>query len=126
MKIAVVTEDGKRVSAHFGMAPWYRVFTIADGQIVAEEMREKPHHQHHDHAHGHGHGHEHGCGSHEAMFAPLQDCDVVIAGGLGAGALQRLEAIGVELILAGGQVDEVVAAYLRGELKSDPRRIHRH
>ncbi len=124
MKIAVVTEDGQRVSNHFGMAPWYRVFTVEEGQIVAEEMREKWHHQSHDHSHDHGHGHGHG--PHAEMFAPLQDCDVVIAGGLGAGALQHLAAVGVELILAGGLVDDVVAAYLRGELKSDPRRIHRH
>ncbi len=126
MKIAVVTEDGRKISSHFGMAPWYRVFTVDEGQIVADEMREKPHHQAHQHHHGHEHGHEHGCGSHGEMFAPLQDCDVVIAGGLGAGAVQRLADIGVELILAGGQVEEAVAAYLRGELKSDPRRIHRH
>ncbi len=124
MKIAVVTEDGKRVSNHFGMAPWYRVFTIEAGQIVADEMRPKWHHESHSHNHEHGHGHGHG--PHEEMFAPLADCQVVIAGGMGAGALRHLEARNLQLILAGGQVETVIEQYLRGELQSDPRRIHRH
>ncbi|HJW89918.1 MAG TPA: hypothetical protein VJ436_04680 [Anaerolineales bacterium] len=52
LKIAAVTEDGRSLSSHFGMAPYYQVFTIAGGEIVAEALVEKPHHIHHP-EHGH-------------------------------------------------------------------------
>ncbi len=69
VRIAAVTEDGERLSAHFGMAPLYRVFTIEDGQIVAEEVRQKPHHLHHSHEDNHEHSHSR-AHSHADMFAP--------------------------------------------------------
>lgn len=73
MKIAAVTNDGKSISAHFGRAHNYLVMTIENGQIAAQEMRDKSachhghdhghehhdHDDHDDHEHGH-HGHEHG------------------------------------------------------------------
>ncbi len=46
MKIAVITENGKTISQHFGRAPYYLVFTIEDGKITNREMREKMGHQH--------------------------------------------------------------------------------
>ena len=62
MKVAVITDDGKTISRHFGRAPYYVVLTIEDGQIIHREMRSKFGHgqfqgQHqaedpHDHEHG--------------------------------------------------------------------------
>jgi predicted Fe-Mo cluster-binding NifX family protein len=70
MKIAAVTNDGKSISAHFGRARNYLVMTIENGQIAAQEMRDKSAcHHGHDHGHGHDahdhddhadHAHEHG------------------------------------------------------------------
>ena len=40
-KIAIATEDGVHVSAHFGRAPYFQVLTIDSGQIVAREKRDK-------------------------------------------------------------------------------------
>lgn len=124
-KVAVVTEDGERVSNHFGRAPWYKVVTVDDnGQVLVSEMREKWHHAA-DHGHHHGEGgHHHGPPA--DLFAPVADCEAVIVGGAGAGALQRAEAAGVTMILAGGRVDDVAQAWARGELVSDLRRVHRH
>ena len=34
MKIAVITDDEKTISQHFGRAPYYMVFTIEDGHII--------------------------------------------------------------------------------------------
>jgi predicted Fe-Mo cluster-binding NifX family protein len=33
MKIAVITDDGKTISQHFGRAPYYMVFSI-EGKLV--------------------------------------------------------------------------------------------
>jgi predicted Fe-Mo cluster-binding NifX family protein len=122
-QIAVVTEDGKRISSHFGMAPFYRVFTVNDGELVADSEREKPHHERHNHNHHEHHGAGHG---HADMFQPIQDCNVLICGGMGQPAYQKAVDAGLEVILAGGEVRQAVEAYLNGELSSDMRRVHRH
>jgi predicted Fe-Mo cluster-binding NifX family protein len=121
-KIAVVTENGRQISSHFGMAPAYRVYTIDAGKVIAEEERAKPHHTHHpDHDGGHE---QHGL--HEDMFAPIRDCQVLICGGMGTPAYQKAQAAGLEVVLAGGEMRPAVDAFLLGQLGSDPRRVHQH
>lgn len=123
VRIAAVTEDGERLSAHFGMAPLYRVFTIEDEQIVAEEVRQKPHHLHHPHEGDHEHSHSR-AHSHADMFAPLRDCQVLLAGGMGEPAYRKALDAGLQVVLTGGSIREAVMAYLQGTLESEPRRIH--
>ncbi len=128
LRIAVPTEDGQHISAHFGQAPRYVVFTVQDGRIVGREERPKAHHAHHEHEHHHhDHDNGHGHGQHfPAMIANIRDCQVVIVGGIGQPGYQRLLAAGYEVYLAGGRIDDAVQAYLDGRLRSDPRRIHHH
>jgi predicted Fe-Mo cluster-binding NifX family protein len=119
-KIAAASEDSKTISSHFGMAPVYRVYTIADGQVVAVDERPKPHHARHpDHDAG---GHP----PHGDMFAPVTDCRVLLCGGMGAPAYQKALAAGLEVVLAGGEIQATVNAYLEGKLVSDLRRVHQH
>lgn len=120
LHIAAVTEDGERLSAHFGMAPLYRVFIIQDGQIVGEETRPKPHHHHVPHHDNHHDHHDH-----QDMFAPIQDCQVLLAGGMGEPAYQKALDAGLNVILTGGKITEAVDLFLKGNLSSDLRRIHR-
>ncbi len=123
-KIAAVTEDGERISSHFGMAPEYRVFTISGGQVQGAETRAKPHHVHHPHGHDHQHGH--GDVGHADMFAPIEDCQVLLVGGMGDPAYRKAQAVGLEVVLTGGIIQEALKAYMAGELSSDMRRVHRH
>lgn len=122
-KIAAVTEDGQKISSHFGMAPTYRIFTVADNQILEETQRQKPHHAHHPQHEGHHEGH---ASNHDDMFAPLADCKVLICGGMGEPAYQRAVAAGLEVVLVGGDIRTAVDTYLSGDLASDMRRVHRH
>ncbi|GAB4533459.1 MAG: hypothetical protein Fur0018_22790 [Anaerolineales bacterium] len=115
MKIAFVTEDGVRISNHFGRAPYYRVLTLSDGHVTADEPREKAHHG----AQGGGHTHNHG-----DMFAPIADCQVMVAGGMGTPAYAAAQRAGLEVILVGGDIQPALQAYLEGRLESDPRRVH--
>ncbi len=129
LRIAIPTEDGQRISAHFGRAPRYVVVTVDEGRIVSREERAKAHHAEHEHHHHHDHenGHEHGHGHHFlAMIEPIRDCQVVIVGGIGEPGYRRLLAAGYEVYLAGGRIDDAVEAYLAGRLSSDLRRVHRH
>ncbi len=119
-KIAAVTEDGKSLSSHFGMAPAYRVFTIDNGRILAEEERLKPHHsQHPDHQSGQPHGHE-------DMFAPIADCKVLLCGGMGTPAYQKARSSGLDVVMTGGEIEAAVRAFMDGRVTSDLSRIHQH
>lgn len=120
-RIALVSDDQKTISAHFGMAGWYVVYEAEDGQLLKPETRAKPHHaQHPDHEHGHGaHGHE-------DMFAPIADCQVLICGGMGSPAYQKAQSAGLQVILAGGEISAAAQAWLTGKINSDPRRVHSH
>jgi predicted Fe-Mo cluster-binding NifX family protein len=124
-KIAAVTEDGEKLSSHFGRAPFYQVFMIENGQVVAREQLAKPFHGEHA-GHEHFHDRTHQGHGHEDMFAPIQGCRVLLCGGMGGPAYQKALAAGLEVILMGGQIEAALNAYLNGEATSDLRRIHVH
>lgn len=129
MKIAVVSDDGKTVSMHFGHAQYYVVSTVENGRVVNREMRPKA-------AHGHGHavGHHHIPGSHHGpeadsvharMASSIEDCQVVIAGGMGQPAYESLKNRGIEPIITDiRDVDEAVQAYIGGTLRNLKERLH--
>jgi predicted Fe-Mo cluster-binding NifX family protein len=125
-KIAVVTENGQDISSHFGMAPFFHVFDVEEGKILKQEVRAKAYHaQHpqHNHDEHEGHGGHH---LHADMFSPLSDCQVLLAGGMGEPAYRKALDAGLEVVLVGGNIQDIVQAYLHGEVQSDQRRIHRH
>jgi predicted Fe-Mo cluster-binding NifX family protein len=134
-RIAAVTDDGKTISAHFGRATQYTVVTAEDSQVQVRETRPKA--NHHDFQHeGSHHGHEdhgtHGRGfgrdagrKHRLMFASIQDCQVVLARGMGQGARRGLEGMGIQVILTDvKEIDRAVQAYLDGQLVDHPERLH--
>ena len=140
MKIAAVTDDGSTISAHFGRATHYVVVTVEDGKVVDRELREKPGHRdfvgedggehQHEHGQGPGQGGGHGLGQHsqsrhDRMLAVIQDCEVVLARGMGMGMRYNLEQAGMRSILTTvTDVDEAVAAFLAGSLEDHPERLH--
>ena len=102
MKIAVTYENGN-VFQHFGKTESFKVYEVEDNQVVSSEIISS------------------GGAGHEALAGLLanQDVDVLICGGIGEGAQAALAEAGVELCSgAQGDVDEAVAAYLKGELVS--------
>ncbi len=128
MKIAAVTDDGKTISMHFGQAQYYLVLTVENGQVVNREMRPKA-----GHGHGAG-GHEHGAGGHHGpeaenlhtrMASAIEDCEVVLAGGMGRPAYQSVKSRGIEPIITNVRdIDEAVQAYLNGTLQNLVERLH--
>lgn len=101
MKIAVVTDDERTISQHFGRASKYAVYTVGDGRFLEHELRDKlghrqfakeeqdREHQHQDDVRGHGYG-KHSEDKHKRMFANIMDCEVVLARGMGRGAYQGM------------------------------------
>ncbi|GAB4469372.1 MAG: NifB/NifX family molybdenum-iron cluster-binding protein [Anaerolineae bacterium] len=133
MKVAFVTDDGETISAHFGRAAYYAIYTVEDGKVTARELVEKvSHHRGHHHEEGE-HGHEHGQGGHHHdrdhsdMIAPVSDCAAVVARGMGQGALNHLLNAGIRPILTDlTTIDEALQAYIQGGLSSNVSRIHFH
>ena len=131
MKIAVITEDERTISRHFGRAPYYWVATIEHGQIVERQRREKPGHAHfanepHEHQAGQQHGFDPASQDrHARMAEAIADCDVLICGGMGAGAYQSMQARGIQPIVTDKEsIDEAIQAYLEGHLVDQVERLH--
>ncbi len=123
VKIAFPTEDGETISAHFGRAPFFTVVTLNEGEAPQFEKRSKAFHGSAEHAPGaEHHGHDH-----NPMFAPIADCQVLIAGGMGQPAYDHAVEAGLQVVMAGEKlITAALEAYRGGTLMSDSRRIHRH
>ena len=104
MRIAVPYEDGQ-VFQHFGHTSQMKLYDTENGQIVAEQVADTA---------GSGHGALAGCLSGWKV-------DVLICGGIGAGAQEALAQAGIKLFggVTGG-ADDAVKAFLAGTLRSQP------
>lgn len=120
IKIAVPTDDGITLSAHFGQAHYYKILTLEDGVIQSAELREKA-------SHDHGSVHPEGVHPGQQMINAIADCQVLIAGGMGSPVYQRATAAGLKVILTRYQeIDLAVQAYQAGTLEDVPQLIHVH
>jgi predicted Fe-Mo cluster-binding NifX family protein len=132
MRIAVVTDDGETISAHFGRALKYAVLTVENGTIVGRELRDKAGHHTFGHQGPHHHeaGQPHGLGPeaqdrHSQMLASIRDCDVLVARGMGGGAYQAILEAGIKPILTElPGVEEAALAAAAGTLSDHPERLH--
>ncbi len=120
MKVAVATIDGVTMSQHFGRSAGFVVFDLDGKNVKSKEVRTNdrtPHAQglcHGKHEHGAA---EHGSHSHVGVVELLGDCDVVLCGGMGAGAAQALSLQGIQpvIVTAVNTTDEALTEYLNGK-----------
>lgn len=132
MKIAAVSDDGTTISQHFGRASLYVVVTVEDGKITGKETRNKAGHhnfvggQHHEAAPGERHGYDTGAQSrHAAMAQNIEDCQVLIAGGMGWGAYESFKSRGIETVITDVMdINEAVILYLQSNLPNLMERLH--
>ena len=132
MRIAAVSEDGYKISQHFGRAPYYVVLTVEDGVIANKEQRSKAGHhtfaahEPHKTAPGERHGYDADSQSkHANMAETISDCQVLLAGGMGWGAYESLKSYNIETIVT--DVDNIYKAvelYLKGKLPNLMDRLH--
>jgi len=133
MKIAVITDDEKTISQHFGRAPYYMVVTVEEGKISGHELRPKLGHNHFQGMHGeegHEHEHEHGHDEeshqkHASMAEAISDCQIVICGGMGMGAYESMRRLNIKPVVTDmANIDEAVQAYLDGKLVDHTEKLH--
>lgn len=133
MKIALITDDGKTISQHFGRALQYAVLTIENGEIVQRELRAKLGHQHfanesHDHVHEPGQRHGFDPASqtrHTQMAEVITDCEALLCRGMGTGAYESMKASGIRPIVTDVEaIDEAALAFSRGEIIDHIEKLH--
>ncbi len=132
MKIAAASDDGLRISEHFGRAPYYVVLTVEEDQIVHKEIRSKAgHHTFAAHqppklAPGEKHGYDSGADvRHANMSDSIKDCQVLLARGMGWGAYEAMKNYGIEPIVTDVEgIYEAVRLYLKGKLPNLIEKLH--
>lgn len=104
MKLAVTYENGE-IFQHFGHTAQFKLYDVADGKIVREQIVD---------TNGSGHGAL-------AGFLVENGVNAVICGGIGGGAQMALAQAGIQLFGGvRGNADAAVQALLREELRYDP------
>lgn len=104
MKVAVTYENGN-VFPYFGRTEQFKVYEIEDGKVVGAQVVDTD---------GNGHG------ALAGMLKALK-VDMLICGGIGAGAQVALAEAGIRLYGGvSGSTDEAVEALLAGKLAFDP------
>ena len=104
MKIAVPTKENNNIDDHFGHCEFYTIYTISENNEVAEKQKlESPQ----------------GCGCKSNIAYDLAEIDVkiMLAGGIGEGAINKLASQKIKVIRnCKGDVDTLVNEYLAGNL----------
>jgi predicted Fe-Mo cluster-binding NifX family protein len=110
MKVAITT-NGNKVNGHFGSCDTFTLVELENGTINNKQVvgTEGNHH-----------------GSLPGYLSSL-GVNVVISGGMGDGAKQKLSQLGIEIITGiQGTIDEIIEQYKEGNLKSLPQPKKEH
>lgn len=104
MKLAVTYENGQ-IFQHFGHTEQFKIYEVADGKIVSEEVVD---------TNGSGHGAL-------AGFLMQHGVEALICGGIGGGAQAALVKVGIKLYGGvSGEADAAVHALLAENLGFNP------
>ena len=136
VRIAFPSEDGLKISRHFGKAPYFIIANLNPDGTYQTEQRPRSH-WHGQHESGliqFSEASKSGQSPTEAtriigsgLLTGTEDCQVLVAGGMGQAAYDRALAQGLQVILTGEwEIEEAILSYRNGKLTSDPRRIHQH
>ena len=105
MKIAVTTKENYQIDAHFGHCEFYTIFLVSDqNEIISETILESPK----------------GCGCKSNIAYDLAQMDVriMLAGGIGDGAVNKLASQNIQVVRnCKGDVHQLVEEYLAGNIQ---------
>lgn len=132
MRVAVASQDGESISAHFGRCACFIIFDAEDGRVVRIELRKNTHTSHGaGNCHTAGHGQPH---SHTAVVQALHDCQAALCYGMGWRAANDLMQNGIQPVIIDSKrsPEEAVTLYAQGKLAPTNREFcaghtaHRH
>jgi predicted Fe-Mo cluster-binding NifX family protein len=114
MKIAVPVTRNNQIDDHFGHCEFYSVFTISEKNEITE-VKTIPSVQ--------------GCGCKSNIASTLAEDGVTImlAGGIGGGAINILNNAGIQVVRGCiGNAKEVVQEFISGNIKDSGESCHQH
>jgi len=114
MKIAIPVTGNKRIDDHFGHCEFYEIYTISHQNEIVEVKTIKS---------------EQGCGckSNIASTLAIDGVSVMLAGGIGGGAINVLNHAGIEVIRGcSGDARNVVEEFIKGELVDSGESCQHH
>ncbi|MEG1641682.1 MAG: P-loop NTPase [Synergistaceae bacterium] len=106
IRVAVTTDPtDNTVFQHFGHTEIFTVYNVSNGEVINKETIDS-----------NGSGHEALGG-----FLAENRVDLLLCGGIGAGAKEVLKEAGIELISGvKGDIDKVITEFLAGNIEDDP------
>lgn len=114
MKIAVPLQKDNHIDDHFGHCEAYGIYTVKENnEIITQEIIPSTQ----------------GCGCKSNIASDLaqKGVKVMLAGGIGSGAINVLNNFGIEVIRGcSGNADEAVRLYLSGSLQDNGETCHQH
>ena len=114
MKIAVPLANNDRINDHFGSSESYGVFTISEEKEITD-IRTVPS------AAGCG------CKSDIASTLATDGVTVLLAGGIGGGAVNKFTSSGISVVRGcSGDAREAVRLYLEGKIEDTGSNCHKH
>lgn len=114
MKIALSSQNKTAITEHAGHCRKFWIYETNATEILGKQLLElSPEQSFHDSSPDESH--------------PLDDVQVLIAGGMGRGLVQRLERKGIEAIVTKEtDLEKAVSAYLDGSLVREEAECHEH
>lgn len=131
MKIAIPSNDGVRISAHFGRSKGFILFETDENRISKRRYVDNTvtghalgHHHEHDHSNPHEGSEGH---SHSGILEALSGCEIVIAGGMGQRLYADLHAAGKKVFVTREEnAENAVLLFLNAGLDHNPDVCCRH
>jgi len=114
MKIAVPIKRNNQIDDHFGHCEFYSIFTISDENEIAN-IETIPSVQ--------------GCGCKSNIAGTLakNGVKVMLAGGIGGGAINVLNSAGIEVIRGcSGDASTVIKSFIGGHINDSGESCHQH
>jgi len=119
-KIAVATNDQKRVTGHIGRCRAFLIYEIDNDKVIGKELRENLFTNHkrggeHHHHHGEGEGRH----SHEHLINGLKDCRYLVSSSGGWRVVEDLKQHNITTLFTEVElIEDAVNKFIMGELKN--------
>ncbi len=113
-KIALPVTKNGQINDHFGHCEFYKIYTVSESnEIIDEETIES--------------GQGCGCKSNIAITLAKAEVSIMLAGGIGEGAINVLNSAGIKVIRGcSGNSLEVVKQYIEGKIADSGSSCHSH
>lgn len=120
MKIAIPSDNKVQISAHFGRTRGFMVYEIDRNEILNSEYRDNTftgHAMGQHHEHDHHEDNDHQQHTHGRILDALNDCEVVIAGGMGRRLLDDLSNANIKVFVTReSDINSALHAYIEESL----------